>query len=269
MGLDHREYLGPTREHIGREKAGIFRAGRPALFGSPEMPASVGERAAAVGARLERLGADFDFERAAEPDGTWRWRRGDVVLDALPAPALGGAVQYANAATALAALAAGGDLPDRAAVAAGLRAVRLPGRFEVRPGAVEWIFDVAHNEDAAAVLADNVRALPADGRTFWVVGILRDKDASAIAARLAPVVGERDEWCAVSLGGERGESAAELAARLDRVLGRPVAQAPSVEAGCEWAVARARTGDRVLAFGSFHTVGPALEWHRLYSAAPR
>jgi dihydrofolate synthase/folylpolyglutamate synthase len=267
IGLDHCDYLGPTRELIGGEKAGIFRAGRPAIFGSRDMPASIGERAAAVGARLERLGRDFDVDPG--PDGRWRFQRGAAVLDGLPPPALPGTVQYANAATALAALAAGGLLPDRRAIDEGLRNVRLPGRFEVRPGPVEWVFDVAHNEDAAAVLADNVRALPARGRTFWLAGILRDKDADAIAARLLPAVRDGDEWCALTLTGERGVAAAELAPRLRRALGRPVAAAASVEAGCAWAAARARAGDRVLAFGSFHTVGPALEWHRLYSAAPR
>jgi dihydrofolate synthase / folylpolyglutamate synthase len=267
IGLDHCDYLGPTRELIGAEKAGIFRAGRPAIFGSLDMPASIGERASAVGARLERLGADFEVARGA--DGTWRFRRGTVVLDGLLPPALPGAVQYANAGTALAALSAGGLLPDRRAIDDGLRGVRLPGRFEVRPGAVEWVFDVAHNEDAAAVLADNVRARPARGRTFWLAGILRDKDADAIAVRLAPAVRDGDEWCALTLAGERGVLAADLAARLQHALGRPVAEAASVEAGCDWAASRARAGDRVLAFGSFHTVGPALEWHRLYSAAPR
>ncbi len=267
IGLDHREYLGPTREHIGREKAGIFRAARPAIFGSREMPSSIGECAKAIGARLERLGRDF--AAAPHADGTWRFTRGDLALDGLPPPALRGAVQYDNAATALAALAAGGVLPASDAVERGLCDVRLPGRFDVRPGPVEWIFDVAHNADAAAVLADNVRARPAQGRTFWIVGILRDKDADAVAAALAPAVRDGDAWCAVTLPGERGVASAELAPLLERALGRRVAQADSVEAGCEWAASRARPGDRVLAFGSFQTVGPALEWHRLYSAAPR
>lgn len=268
IGLDHCDYLGPTVEHIGREKAGIFRAGRPAIYGSATMPAAVAATAESAGALLERYGYDFEAVRAAV--GTsWTWRRHDVTLKALPAPALHGDVQYANAATALAALAAGGWLPPRDAIEAGLRDVRLPGRFDVRPGPVEWIFDVAHNEDAAAVLASTLRARPLSGRTWWVVGILRDKDAASIARRVASAAGDRDEWCAATLDGERGMSGAELAARLASAIERPVAAADSVQAACAWAAARAQPGDRVLVFGSFHTVGPALEWHRLYSAPPR
>jgi dihydrofolate synthase/folylpolyglutamate synthase len=268
IGLDHCEYLGDTLEAIGAEKAGIFRPGRPALFGSAEMPASVAAVAARVGARLERLGTGFAAEVGA--DGRWSWRRGARRLEDLPPPALAGAVQYANAATALAALDAAGALPGTPAVARGLESVRLAGRFDVRPDAngVEWVFDVAHNAAAATVLSANLRARPAP-RTWFVAGILRDKDAPAIARALGPATGPADDWCAVTLDGERGTDGAALADTLAVALGRPVAHAASVEAGCERAATRATAGDRVVVFGSFHTVGPALGWHHLYCAAPR
>jgi dihydrofolate synthase/folylpolyglutamate synthase len=266
IGLDHCEYLGHTLEAIGREKAGIFRAGRPAIYGSRAMPASIAACAAEVGARLERLGVDFD---AAVSSDTWRWTRGASVLDALPRPALAGEVQYANAATALAALAAAGLLPPRAAIERGLREVALAGRFQVVPGPVEWVFDVAHNEDSARVLVANVRARPARGRTHYVVGMLRDKDVEAVGRALVPLVRPADAWIAVGTDGERGLAADALAARLAPTLGRSLLTAADVAAGCRMAAAHASDGDRVLVFGSFHTVGPALEWHRLYSAAPR
>jgi dihydrofolate synthase/folylpolyglutamate synthase len=295
IGLDHCEYLGTTLEQIGREKAGIFRGGRPAIFGSLEMPESIATRAAETGARLERLGRDFFAERStggassshAQPgagtaadagaatdaeqgaDATWTWRRGAKRLESLPAPALQGEVQYSNAATALAALDSIGALPARDAVAAGLRDVRLAGRFQRIDGPVEWIFDVSHNAHAAAVLARNVSSSPTRGRTWWIVGILRDKDAAAIVRELVRAVRPDDAWCAVGLTGERGTTAADLGRVLERELGRPVSTAEDVQAGCAWAASHAVPGDRILVFGSFHTVGPALEWHRLYSAAPR
>lgn len=272
IGLDHCEYLGTTLEQIGREKAGIFRAGRPAIFGSLAMPASIAHCAAECGARLERLGHEFHVDRPtrdAGPGGEWTWRRGATVLDALPAPALHGDVQYANAATALAALDSIGALPGREEIAAGLRDVRLAGRFQRVAGPVEWIFDVSHNAHAAIELARNVRSSPARGRTWWIAGMLRDKDAAAVARELALAARADDAWCAVGLAGDRGTTAAELGAVLEGVLGRSVSTAIDVDAGCAWAAAHAVPGDRVLVFGSFHTVGPALEWHRLYSAAPR
>jgi dihydrofolate synthase/folylpolyglutamate synthase len=267
IGLDHCEYLGDTLEQIGAEKAGIFRAGRPALFGSAEMPASIERHAGAIGARLERLGRDFAAEIAA--DGTWTWRRGSAEHAGLPPPALPGRVQYANAATALAALDAGGWLPPRAAIERGLRSVELAGRFQVASGAVDWIFDVAHNGASARVLAANLVARPVAGRTHWIVGILRDKDAAAIARAVAAAARPHDDWCAVALGGERGATAEETAARLRDAVGAAVTEAASVEAACARAASLACTGDRVVIFGSFHTVGPALEWHRLYSAPQR
>jgi dihydrofolate synthase/folylpolyglutamate synthase len=264
ISLDHTEYLGDTLEAIGREKAGIFRAGRPALFGSLAMPDSIATEAARIGARLERLGVEFGYERTA---AGFTFARGAARLEGLPAPALAGAAQVPNTATALAALDAAGLLPDAASVARGLGAVRLVGRYQVVPGAVEWVFDVAHNQGSAAVLADTMRERRGAGRTLVVAGLLADKDALAVGRELARALGARDVVCAVTLGGERGRDAVDLAGCWGAVLGRSVATALSVEAGCAWAADEAEPGDRVVVFGSFHTVAPALEWHRLYSTA--
>ncbi len=256
IGLDHTEWLGPTVEHIGREKAGIFRPGRVAVFGSRAMPNSVGEAATRIGARLRRLGVDFDF--VERPDGwdyvSTRARRPD-----LPPPAIGGAMQLANASTALAVLEAAEPallVPDDA-VRAGLSRVRLAGRFQVVEGPPQWILDVAHNPDAARALAAALAARPVAGRTRAVCGILGDKDVAGIGAALAAVV---DEWIAVRLEGPRGLAEGELAARLAPAVGRPVGQAPSVAAGMATAGARSQPGERVLVFGSFLTVGGALDW---------
>ncbi len=264
ISLDHTEYLGTTLEAIGREKAGIFRAGRPALFGSLAMPESIATEAARIGAHLERLGVGFGYERGA---AGFAFRRGAARREGLPAPALAGAAQYPNTATALAALDAAGLLPDAQSVARGLAAVRLCGRYQVLPGAVEWVLDVAHNPGSAAVLADTMIERRGPGRTLVVAGLLADKDALAVGRELARALGARDAVCAVTLPGERGRDAVDLAERWGAVLGRSIATALSVEAGCAWAADEAEPGDRVVVFGSFHTVAPALEWHRLYSSA--
>src|SRR5581483_5922541 len=182
-----------------------------------------------------------------------------TTLRELPAPALAGAVQYRNAATALAAIEAlGVSVAQASAVGEALRQVRLRGRFEVIPGPVEWILDVAHNEPAAHVLAQNLRERPHAGRTIAVCAILADKDAAAIGGELQGVI---DEWIVCALPGARGSSAAETARRLGR---NPVLLADSVTEGCARARATARPGDRVVVFGSFLTVGSALEWLQLY-----
>jgi dihydrofolate synthase/folylpolyglutamate synthase len=288
IGFDHRDYLGDSLEQIGAEKAGIFRAGRPAVLSTPDMPASVYAAIQSGGAR--GVVAERDFRWEVGPTGTWGYRGIRVALKDLPTSALEGSIQYRNASAAIAAielLDAGYTLNEQT-VSQALRDVRLAGRFQVVGGPVEWILDIAHNEPAARVFAQHVRerrmaaaARPearagaagvgdarahcgapgaVTGRTFAVVGILADKDAREIAAALAPLV---DHWILCSLPGARGSSASDLANRL-RLPADQVTLANSVEAGCEAARTATVPGDRVIVFGSVYTVGPALQWLRVY-----
>ena len=282
VGFDHRDWLGDTLEQIGTEKAGIFRRARPAVLGTPQMPQSVYAAIALSGA--VPVVAERDFHWQVHASG-WDYQGLALKLRDLPPSALAGSIQYRNAATAIAAFEAlerSGD--SRAAVKAlrarlaplderraaqALTGVRLAGRFQVVPGEVEWILDIAHNEPAARVLAAQLRerALPArraasgtPQRTWAVIGVLADKDAAAIAAALAPVI---DRWIVCPLPGPRGLSAAQLAARLARDPAT-VELAESVTAGCEAARAAARPGDRVVVCGSLYTVASALQWLRIY-----
>lgn len=263
IGLDHMDWLGPDVESIGREKAGVFRAGRPAVLGSRQMPASVLAVADSIAARPVVLGRDFDA-RTGGVDGRFEFvRRGGGVIE-LPAPALRGRVQYDNAATALATLDELGALPGVTQIATALSSVRLAGRFEQRvdAGGRTWILDVAHNPPAAEILAANLAASPVTGRTYALVGVLADKDAAGIAAALR---GAFSGYVALDLGGERGRSAAALGAVVGADLGVPLGEVTEVAQGMERLAVHAARGDRLVVFGSFHVVGPALEWLRLYS----
>jgi dihydrofolate synthase / folylpolyglutamate synthase len=270
VGLDHRDWLGDSLESIGAEKAGIFRAGKPAVLGTADMPASVFAALASLGAQPLIAGRDFTWELTR---GRWNYRGAGLTLRDLAPSSLAGSIQYRNAATALAAVAAlasTAHLPgvlDERTVNAALADVHLAGRLQIVPGAVEWILDIAHNEPAARVLAAHLRerplpraAAPRHPHTLAVAGVLADKDAAGISAALAPLI---DHWIVCALPGPRGGSAAELAQRL-RLAAGELTLADSVEQGCEIARARSRPGDRVVVFGSFHTVGPALEWLRIY-----
>jgi dihydrofolate synthase/folylpolyglutamate synthase len=240
------------------------------------MPASVFAAIAGKGARAVVAGDDFSWQLGAD---SWDYQGLEHTFSALPPSALAGAIQFRNAATAFAAvealtldpaptpgvraLAARLTAFDADTAARALRQVQLAGRFQIIPGPVEWILDIAHNEPAAHVLAQQLRARPLPGPagcTFAVIGVLADKDAGAIAAALGPVI---DQWIACTLPGPRGGSAAVLAQRLGLKDGT-VQLADSVRAGCERARASARPGDRVVVCGSLHTVGPALEWLRIY-----
>ena len=257
IGLDHQEFLGTTLEAIAREKAGIFRAAVPAVLGSSSLPGVLEEQARSLGAPLKRLGSEFDFSRCGE---RWRYRGSRWNLDDLPAPALVGDIQYANAATAIAALEELASRPEISseAIARGLGAVHLEGRFQsIGAAGVEWVLDVAHNPDAARVLAANLKARPVAGRTLAVCGILADKDAAGVAAALGFGI---DEWWMITTRGARGADGAALAGRMAPHLRAPLHIAADVEAGCAAALAAARAGDRIVVFGSFHTVAPALDW---------
>lgn len=262
IGFDHRDYLGDTLDLIGAEKAGIFRAGHPAVLGTDDMPDSVYSAITALRARAVVAGKDFSWQ--VRDDGRWSYSGLTRSLRDLPPSALEGEIQYRNAATALAALEALGTVAlTEPLVSEALRTVRLPGRFQVvRSGGLEWVLDISHNGPAAVIFARNVQRWIAGrpGKTFAVVGILNDKDAGAIAAATQSVV---EHWVLCALSGPRGTSAQELQQRMG-LTGPAVTLVASVEAGCEWVRATAKPGDRVLVFGSFHTVGPAMQWLGLY-----
>lgn len=255
VGLDHQEWLGNDRDSIGYEKAGIYRAGRPAICGDRNPPARLIETAVQSGADLQVLGRDFDWTATASG---WRWHGGVSVLDALPQPSLPGRIQLDNASSVIALLEA---LPELGvgceAIRAGLTRTGLPARFQRVSGAVEMIFDVAHNPDAARILAENLAATPVKGRTLAVLGMFRDKAAEAVTSILAPQV---DEWFIAGLEGPRGQTAAALAARvLSAAPGATVSEHINVITACDAAWARARAGDRILVCGSFQTVSAGLQ----------
>jgi dihydrofolate synthase / folylpolyglutamate synthase len=254
IGLDHTDWLGPDRDSIGREKAGIFRPGRPAVCGDPSPPQSLQQQADALGARLYRLGQEFSFRGDAE---AWCWQGWDATLERLPLPALRGAVQLDNAAACIAALRLLRDrLPvAEAAIRQGLRNVRLPGRCQILPGPVPVILDVAHNAEACAALAESLAAQACRGRTLAVLGMLRDKPAEAVARLMDAHV---HAWYLGSLDdAARGQSAQALQQRLGSLRGRV-----SCHTGIAPAFAAARKaavpGDRIVVFGSFHTVEAVL-----------
>ncbi len=257
IDLDHTDWLGDTRESIGLEKAGIFRAGRPAICGDAFPPDSIPEVAAGLAADLQVIGRDFHLRHSGK---RWHWQGRDSHYQDLPWPALPGAHQLANAASALAALHALHDrLPvTESAVVGGLRWVTLPGRIQVLPGRVEQVLDVAHNAQAALALVDALRHRPFPGATHAVIGLMRDKD---VAAYVEALRGQVDHWYPVGLDADRALAPQQLAVHL-RQPGtvKPVTVCPSVADALEALAGTARTGDRVLVCGSFYTVA---EWSAL------
>ncbi|MFI4925561.1 MAG: bifunctional tetrahydrofolate synthase/dihydrofolate synthase, partial [Burkholderiales bacterium] len=212
VDLDHRDFLGDTRESVGGEKAGIFRPDRAAVCGDRDPPRALVDAAARIGARLLVAGRDFD----AIAEGTqWRYRGPGGDRYGLPHPALRGRYQLDNAACAITALDALRDrLPVSAnAVREGLVGVELAGRFQVLPGRPTRVLDVAHNPHAARALADALGSMGFHPRTLAVFAMLADKDVDGVVAALRDRV---DAWYVAPLPGPRGASGEALAAALGR-----------------------------------------------------
>lgn len=265
IGIDHSEWLGATLEQIGAEKAGVFRRRQKVVLGSAAMPESVWRAARELDCQVWTAERDFSWRIHGDGSGgePWDYQCAPCRLEHLPAPALAGAIQYRNCSSALTALQllAVPGACEAANIAQGLRRSALPGRFQIVPGEVEWILDVAHNEPAAAVLAGALAARHCTGRSFAVAGMLADKDAAGIARALDPLI---DHWLLAGIEDEpRGLDASSLYARLPPLRGT-VELANNVAAACARARALSAPRDRVIVLGSFHVVGPALVWLGLY-----
>ena len=258
VDLDHTDYLGPTRESIGYEKAHIYRPGRPAICADPVPPASLTDYATSIGADLWCFGRDFNYSGDRQQ---WAYGGRTQRRASLAYPALRGANQLLNASGVLAALEAlRSQLPVSAqAIRQGFATVELPGRFQVLAGRPSVVLDVAHNPHAAAHLASNLDNMGFFPETWAIFGAMRDKDIDRIIAAL----GERvDHWLLVDLPGPRAASAAFLAERVAAVRGASIK--PDIEcfasprAALERARARAGDDDRIIVFGSFVTVADIL-----------
>ncbi|WP_243040835.1 bifunctional tetrahydrofolate synthase/dihydrofolate synthase [Dyella sedimenti] len=262
VDLDHLDWLGPDRDSIGVEKAGIARAGRPAIVGEDDPPAGLLEALRRIGADTQRAGLDFGVERL--PAGGWRWWHRDGTVLALPDPALAAPVQYANAASAVAALhalravdapLAGIDLGQ--AATAGLRRAKASARLQSLGGDPALVVDVGHNPQAARALAEWLDTRP-HGRVHAVYGALSDKDVGGVIRALGTRI---DHWHLAALDRDtpRGLPAEALAGQLRLVLPQARYDAhASVGEALAAARAAARPGECMLAFGSFFVASAVL-----------
>lgn len=256
IDLDHQDWLGGDRETIAREKAGIFRHGRPAILGEIDPPDGLIGEARRVGAQIVAAGKDFQIETSVSG---WRWRTGQETLD-LPNPTLDAPCQRANAAAAIATLYALRECIrwQPQAIAQGVACASAPARLQRFAGPPELIVDVAHNPQAARILAEWLRTHPSRGRTIAVFGALADKDVEGIVDALQAQI---DEWQLAALDGEsaRGLDSSAMAVRLQsRLDPRDVQMHANVADALDAALAAAVPDDRILAFGSFFVAAPAL-----------
>ena len=263
IDIDHTALLGKDRETIGREKAGIMRAGRPAIVSDPVPPQSVIDYAESIGSDLRMFGRDFNYDGDKQQ---WGWAGRNRRYAGLSYPSLRGANQLMNASGVLAAYEALRDrLPVTAqAVRTGLAMVELPGRFQIIPGQPVLVLDVAHNPHSVAALTANLDAMGYYPTTHAVFGAMADKDLAPMLLKVGPLI---DRWYLTDLPTDRAESAVNLQQKLKAlqvVAGGTRREVPTSlyenpQAALDAAIQAADPADRIVVFGSFYTVGEVLK----------
>jgi len=262
VDIDHTDYLGDTREAIGFEKAGIFRAGKAAICSDPVPPQSLIDHAQAIGADLWLMGRDFNYSGDKQQ---WNYGGREQRRNSLAYPSLRGANQILNATAVLAALEVLKlKLPVGAQeVRTGLVTVELPGRFQVLPGRPSVILDVAHNPHAASALNQNLGNMGFHPYTYAVFGSMQDKDIDGVLAAMSEHV---DHWCLAGLPSPRAATASELAAKVQIMLeDKPDSGDHTVSVfddpaqAFANAMSRAGENDRIVVFGSFLTVAGVMK----------
>jgi len=250
IGIDHVDWLGDTREAISLEKAGIFRANKPAVYGELNPPQPLVDYAQQLATPLYVKGRDFSS--SVVEDETWSWQGMAKSYQQLPKPTLA----IDNVATALAATSLAPLVLTDEAIQKGIKSARLSGRAECfLHNGTQIIMDVAHNPHGAAFFMQQLSA--GHGKTFAVFAMLADKD---IAGTVAACLGQIDQWFVSSLDVPRGASANSIVPLLQDngmyVGGIYHSVAAAMRAACQ----TAQTGDRILVFGSFYTVAAAKQW---------
>ncbi|MBC7755681.1 MAG: bifunctional tetrahydrofolate synthase/dihydrofolate synthase [Bdellovibrio sp.] len=254
IDLDHMEYLGDTREKIGLEKAGIFRAKTLAICGDENPPQSLLDYAENIGADLALINRDFSINKLAKG---WQYVAGNSQID-LPDLGLTGDFQANNAASALQAIAHLQDsLPaSPASINQGFTQVNLAGRFQKISANPHIIVDVAHNPQAAKSLAHNLQNMPCKGRTLAVFAMLNDKDVNGV---VSAVKSQIDAWYVADIDAIRGAKALDLQLALNgQAVKKPVHLFANVTTALAAACIEANKNDRIVVFGSFYTVADAI-----------
>ena len=252
ISLDHTNWLGNNREKIAAEKAGILRANQPVVCSESSPSSSVTDRAETLKANCYIAKQDFFVDRREQD---WDWHNDHIDWPNLPIPALLGNYQIQNAAAVLqvASLLNQSDFDiDISAIKTGLQTVKLAGRFQVVDGEVERIFDVTHNHQGACNLAELLAEKNGSGQTRAVLAMLKDKDVNAV---IEPLKSTIDQWYIAGLDGSRGLNSDDLANKIKAIVGKDKTfPHAAVEEAYQQAMLESKADDRVLIFGSFHTV---------------
>ncbi len=266
IALDHQSFLGDTLAQIASEKAGIFRAGAPAVIGlqTPEAMAVLESHALAERAALFTHGRDWTSWRE---NGRLIYQDEDGLCDLDP-PRLVGAHQFDNAGLAVAAVKAVKLAVADDAISAGLAAARWPARlqqlrsgplFGLLRGDVEteiWL-DGGHNPHAARALAQTMADFEEKSPKplVLIAGMQENKDADGFFAAFAGLAASVFAVQAAHAGARTAMSVAEAAERA----GLPAHPCDSLAEAMRHARGVGKKPLRILICGSLYLAGEVLK----------
>jgi dihydrofolate synthase/folylpolyglutamate synthase len=249
IALDHCDWLGANRELIGREKAGIFRTGKPAICGDSNPPASIQQYAGQIAAKLYQYGDAFTIAESADSHWTWRGQAADgkpSTFADLPRPRL----PLTSAACAMQAM----QLLELPINTRCLASLQLPGRYQhLQYAGQTIILDVAHNPAAAAYLAQQLQAEPVTGRTYALFGVMADKDCAGMIAATKHCFDHW--WVADQADNPRAMSADAIIDHLVAQGIQTVSRDKTIEQAYQQVLKGMQKYDRLVIWGSFYWVG--------------
>ncbi|AZZ91719.1 bifunctional tetrahydrofolate synthase/dihydrofolate synthase [Hahella sp. KA22] len=251
VDLDHQEWLGDSREDIGREKAGILRPGIPLVIAEEAPPTSVVDVAGKLGCATSIWRQDFTFERSGDASQALQWRgrrkHTEMVIDGLSDNGL----PMANMAAAIQAAMLLNFSLSEAQIVAAIAGVKVQGRFQLLRRNPEMYADVGHNPHAARYLKQWLAGLPVKKPQVAVFSALKDKDVAGIVKELTGVF---DRWFVFPLNVDRAMPLAQLAELVQQNQPAPLQTCDSLSECLAQATSEVGADGRIVAFGSFFTV---------------
>ncbi|WP_199608959.1 bifunctional tetrahydrofolate synthase/dihydrofolate synthase [Flocculibacter collagenilyticus] len=253
IGLDHTDWLGDDIEQIGYEKAGVFRANKPAIVGALAAPKSIVNYGNDINAQLIEVERDYSFKLTSSENWQYNYHLQDdtnasVEFLSLPMPN----IPIQNAATAITTLLSLNLTLNEQKLIESISSLTVEGRMQPLLKQPAFYVDVAHNPQSAEYLATQLDKMRANkGKIIAVVAMLKDKDIESTLACLLNVI---DEWIVAPLSVPRGEKQTRLFEYLSENTDTNIQQTANLKESCELALQTANKNDLIIGFGSFFTV---------------
>ncbi len=250
IDLDHCDWLGPTREHIAAEKAGIFRENKPVICGESNPPATLINHAKQLNTKAYYVGKQFHYTPA---ENDWKFYTDTHSIEDLPVPNM----PIANAATAIQTLSTvlGFENIKQTILRDTLNTLSVPGRMMRLQTHCPILLDVAHNPQACHYLNTQLAHTKPAGKILAVWSMLSDK---ALTESITPLMDKIEAWYVAPLNAPRAANINVLTDALSTQQANNIYPFESLPMAFEHAKSHATPDDLIVVFGSFYTLAEIL-----------